>query len=348
MQAVNYAPEASVHQTALPSRPTGVDLVAGALLVATVVLHVVAMFPSYLVFPGQSPSIFAQPDQAGLFFVLAGGWALALAVGLSGPARLPLCAGLATGIAVTELGFRVSDLGWVFRYGGSAGGAGLWLMTAAWVVGAGAAIAALVAARRRSTRMASGTAATAALVDPTAPVDRTIWTIGVAILGLAVAGAFLPGWDHYYGASSVTGRAVSFNLGDAWNAPWQVVVGSFVAAVVFIAVPVVAVRLRNRTAGAAAAVGGLIVLLSQLISAVIQVDQPVSPNLAGLSATRAAQLGFALNINLTGWFTLDALAAFAMFAAMMVWATGRPVYANSPGTLPSAPEARSEAMRSTS
>ncbi len=129
-------------------RPTVLALSAVALLAASVILHVVAVFPPYYRGAGQG-SLWSEPDQAAQYLLLAGGWALALGMALSGPARARLAAALAVGLAAAEFGFRVSDLGEVCRYGSRAAGAGLWLMIAAWVAGAAGAVLAVLAVRAR-------------------------------------------------------------------------------------------------------------------------------------------------------------------------------------------------------
>jgi hypothetical protein len=450
-------PPAEAHR-----RPGGLDLLAAVLLLATVVLHVVAMAPAYFLSSGTGKSLMDQPDQAALYAVLAGAWALALALGLTGPARTPVSAGFAVGIAAAELGFRVADLGDVFRYGASSAGGGLWLMIVAWVVGAAGAVVAVLAARRRHGNIAvrsrpsaphepqpppepeesvetgwnidwaapappgaaatglpagnpygsasnpyaeqpaapeprppawlpsgsataasasaptvsvpvpaEATAPTSAMAVPVAGADvpsltssrggdtgilpvvpedshaaqeRTAWTMLVVVLALLVAGAFLPSWDHYVGVSTVTGRSISVSLGNAFSGPWQQVIGTVLAALALAVVPIVGVRLHNRAVGAALTCGTLLVLASQLVAAIVQVDRPVSPSLIGLSPSQAAQLGVQLGLKLTGWFTVDAIAAYALFAAIMVWATLRVVHENSPGVRPSAPDWRSDAI----
>lgn len=467
-------------------RPAPLELVAAGLLAATVVLHVAAMVPAYFAGSGNNSSLVSQPDQAALYSVLAASWALALAIGLTGPHRTPMAAALAAGVAATELGFRVADLGDALRYGTSLVGAGLWVMEAAWVVGAAGAVVALVAVRSRhglarrasspsespasadgphsspdwqidwaappatldereaadsrsevaanpyaeplagrasaadtltaevdqggsaeesspdgpapvggdptaampsasgsfdaTTTLPSGDAARmgepasvppsegsdvgaeslqsdGAAERPSAPRsaaagpgatgdshERAAWTMLVAVLALLVAGAFLPAWDHAVAYSPVTGQGLNRSLGNAFSGPWQQVIGTVLAAVAMAAVPVVAIRLRNRAAGAAAVCGSLLVLGSQLTAAVIQVDQPVSPAQVGLSGGEAARLGLQLALKLTGWFTVDALAAYALFAAVLVWATLRVHHENSTGSRPSAPDFRSDSI----
>jgi hypothetical protein len=317
-------------------------LTAAGLLQGTVVLHVVAMLPHYFAGAGQG-SLASQPDQAALYAVLAAGWAAALGIGLTGPARAGVGAGMAAGLAVTEFGFRLSDLGQVLRYGSGQAQAGLWLMTAAWAVGAAGAAVAVVAAQRRARLSVAGavpsvagelavpdvTAASSArdhtgVAPPPAPSEPRPARYGVgpavvvAVLALITAGAFLPAWDHYVGVATTTGRSFSFNLGNAFQVPWQMMLGTVCAAVALAAVPIVVVRMRARAIGAAAVAGSLIVLAAQFASAVVQVDQVVPPSIAGLNATRANQLGLQMHLTLTGWFTFDLLAAFCLFVAVMV------------------------------
>jgi hypothetical protein len=349
-------------------RPGPLDLAAGVLLLTAVVLHVVAMFPTY--FAG-SGSLASQSEQAALYSVLAASWALALVFGLTGPHRTPIAAGLAIGIAVTEMGFRVSDTGDAIRYG--TGRAGVWLMLAAWGVGALAAVVALLAARARHSprpRPAETPvgvweidwAAPAPVPNPytgelePAPVDepqppsepasaspvpeedpheRLAWTLLVVILAVVVAATFLPPWDHGVALNVASGRAVTRNLGNAFDAAWQEVLGSVLTALALLAVPIIAIRRRNRAAGAALVVGSLLVLGSQFVSAVVQVNDPSST--FGLTPAQARSLGLELSLKLTGWFTINALAAYALFATVMVWATLRHHHENWPGTAPSAP-----------
>ncbi len=481
-------------------RPTPIEILAGVLLGATVVLHVVAMFPTYFV--GQAP-LAGQTDQAALYAVLAAAWALALAIGASGPERTQAAAALAVGVVVTELGFRLSDLGDAISFGSKTVGPGLWIMSAAWVVGAVAAVACVLgaAARHRTPSptpstpsypgsLASdgdvpatdgafasapvgglaeaaptypeaveaqppmadnpytdlvGTPAGAAVPSPawwaashsggtsfqpvsghsptldsaavpvadtgavpvadtgampvvdtgTVPVvdtatvpliivgepdeteavpeaawvpdggavgadvaamegatkepelavatkqkrqrpvrppespeethERNLWTVLVLVLAVIVAGAFLPAWDRGTATSSVTGQHVVRNLGNAFSGPWQQVLGTVLVAVALVAVPVVAIRLRNKGVAAALAAGGILVLTSQLVAAVVQVNLPVPPADFGLSAAQVAQLGLVLNIKLTAWFVVDAIAAYLLFAAVMIRATLREV-----------------------
>jgi hypothetical protein len=402
-------------------RPSRLEFIAGGLLAATVVLHVVAMFPTYFTSQG---SLASQTDQAALYAVLAASWALALAIGASGPDRTKGAAALAVGIAATEFGFRLADVGDAVKYGTQTAGAGLWLMAAAWAVGLLAAGVSVLAVLQRhrpahsdvAVEPASGqhdpawdqddadavelsdaspeqvlaaqgglleaadnpyydlgaepagavggsedsglTAAPPAGTTAVPAVDaavepavtgenlkakrrktlrsqskespeeaheRNLWTILVFVLAAITAGAFLPAWDRGTATSSITGQSVVRNLGNAFSGPWQQVVGTVVAAAALLILPVVAVRLRNKGVGAALAAGAVLVLGTQLVAAVVQVNLPVPPADFGLSQAQASQLGLVLSVKLTGWFVVDAIASYLLFAAVIVRATLRDV-----------------------
>jgi hypothetical protein len=155
----------------------------------------------------------------------------------------------------------------------------------------------------------------------TAPGPRPLGVAGsiaVILLALLTAGAFLPAWDHFVGVSTTTGRSVSFSLGNAFSGPWQVVIGNVFAALALAILPVVAIRLRDRTFGAALVAGSLIVLGAQFTAAIVQADHAVPPSVAGLSPAQSSQLGLQLHMSLTGWFTVDVVAAYALFAVTMI------------------------------
>jgi hypothetical protein len=99
--------------------------------------------------------------------------------------------------------------------------------------------------------------------------------------------------------------------------------------------------------GAAVVSGGLLVLASQFAAAIVQVDQPVPPSVAGLTPAQASELGLQLHLSLTGWFTFDVLAAFALFVVAIVLGCARweEIQDSSAGSRPSAPDAFSASSR---
>lgn len=174
--------------------------------------------------------------------------------------------------------------------------------------------------------------------------ERMAWTALVVVLSLIVAGAFLPAWDHFVVYSSVSGQSVTHDSGNVFNYPWQEIIGNVLVAVALVAIPVLGIRLRDKAVGAALAIGSLLPLAAQLVGAVVQVDEPVPLSDLGLSPSQADQLGIQVGLRLTGWYTLEALAVYALFAAVMVWATLRLVHEGSSHANRANPEFRRQAI----
>jgi hypothetical protein len=316
-------------------------LVAAAHIHACVVLHLVALTQSY--FQGEG-TLGSQPDQVVLYSVLAAGWVGVLVVSLLGRDRVAIGAALAVGLAATELGFRVSDLGSAINAGISEAGSGLWMLTVAWVLGAAGTVLLVVAARSPISDTAGVTAEPA-----DGRYDRTAgWITAVGVLGVAAAALYLPPWDHYVLTATVSGEVRKINLGNGLSGPWPVVLGNLIVAGAIFAAALVAILLRHRRVGAALVVGSLVALGSQMASAVIQVDQPVSPAAVGLAEGTARELGVVINVSLTSWFALDALAALVLLATVTVWAVARVVRGDTSTVSPAPPVAATTVVSSSS
>jgi hypothetical protein len=298
-------------------------LAAGALILGCIVLHLAAITQTY--FKGEG-TLGSQPDQVVLYSVLAAGWVAVLVISLLGRHRLTIGAALAVGLAATELGFRVSDLGSAISAGISEAGSGLWMVTVAWVLGALGTLLLVVAARSPAGETGGNAGEPA-----DGRYDRTAgWITGVGVLGLAAAALYLPPWDHYVLTATVSGEIRKVNLGNGLSGPWSVVLGNLIVVGAIFVAALVAVLLRQRRVGAALVVGSLVALGSQMASAVVQVDQPVPPAAVGLSAGTARELGVVINVSLTSWFALDALSALVLLATVTIWAVARAVRNGTP------------------
>ena len=108
--------------TAAP--PTWLEL-AGAFVLAAVVLHVVGMFP-YFTSPNQAVrGVSARPGRP--VRRARHGLDLALAMRVDRPEPPAVATRFSGGLAATELGFRVAILGDVFHYGTSEAGPGIFV-----------------------------------------------------------------------------------------------------------------------------------------------------------------------------------------------------------------------------
>jgi hypothetical protein len=315
-----------------PGTPAKVNPILRAVsafcLAGSVALHVGAMFPDYLHNQGVPGPLVDQTDQAVLYAALAFAWAVSLGLVAWGPRSARYGAAAAIGLAATELGFRLADLGQVWRYGSGQAGLGLWLMSAAWVLGAAGAGFGLVLLRRTSSQSvgaSEGSEAPQPQERPIRPGDdpagRFAWRLAATVLGLLVAGAFLPAWDRYVAFDPASGLSNSVTAGNAFDAAWQIVLGNVVAAVALALIPALAVRLVDRWVGAAMAMGSLAVLATQLAAAVFQVDEPIPGISHGSGLVYAAKL--------TQWYTLDVIATLAVLALFLVWAGARAASARS-------------------
>jgi hypothetical protein len=316
-------------------------LAARALILACIVLHLVAMTQTY--FQGEG-TLGSQPDQVVLYSVLAAGWVAVFVISLLGRDRLAISAALAVGLAATELGFRVSDLGSAISAGISEAGSGLWMITVAWVLAALGTVLLVVAARSPL-----GALSGSAREPADGRYDRTAgWITGVGVLGLATGALYLPPWDHYVLTATVSGEIRKVNLGNGLSGPWSVVLGNLIVAGAVFVAALVAILVRQRRVGAALVVGSLVAIGSQMASAVVQVDQPVSPAAVGLSAGTARELGVVINVSLTSWFALDALSALVLLATVTIWAVARVVRAGTSADSAVPPVATSAVVSSSS
>ena len=279
------------------------SLLAGALVVLAVGLHVAAMFPDY---PG-SPArpVTASADETAIYICLEVGWALAALLVLT---RLSVRGGAAfgAGLGAVELGLLLTDTASGLQVSNDAA-PGIWL---AWAgLGAGLAGVCLAASSVPMLEVPRG------LPSPSMVV-RSALTVPVAIVAVA---AFWPSWDHYH-LVSTTGHAVDLTIGNAFSQPTGVMVGEVLAGVAIGVVAIVASLWSPPWVGAWATAGVVLALASQLISGVVQVNEPLSatlgPDLSGLDV-------HASSLWLTASWGIDLAAAIAL-ACLAVWAALEP------------------------
>jgi hypothetical protein len=300
-------------------QPTWRDVVpAGALLVLSVGMHIAAMFPAYT---GNPPvSVVSIGYETAIYICLALGWAATALLVLT---RLSVRGGVAlgAGIAAVELGFLVTDLAGAVQ-GAGRPTPGVWLAFAALGLGAagvllGASMVPMGGPRLRPYDLS---------LQP-----RAVVTVLVALLAVA---AFLPSWDKYE-VVNAAGRTTTVTLGNAFSQPAGIMAGELVAAFAITTVAILGAFWAPPAVGAWMTGGALIALSSQIISALVQVNQPLSVTIGGERATVA----------LTWWWAIDAgaavaLAGLALWSALASWRASaqdrsRPLTLGlSPGTTP--------------
>ena len=138
--------------------------------------------------------------------------------------------------------------------------------------------------------------------------------IMVAALGTAIA--FAPSWDSY-ALHTLSGVSQTITAGNAFANPGAVIAGDVVVMVAVFAVVALAAFWRPIRLGAALVGGVIVAMLAQMISAFIQVTEPVSSTLFGVSAGQAAGLGLTIHAGLTAIFWV-----FCAFVAILILLCG--------------------------
>ena len=317
-------------------RPTWpATVVAGGLLVASVGLHIGAMFPAY---PGNPATpVVDIPYETAVYICLEVGWALAALAVLtrwSPRGGVALGAGLGAvevGLIVTDLtiGFQVSDGSaagiWFAIAGLAAGLAGVLYGAGATPPGANDARTAEGAegepfskfSNRYSQPAYPGPASPAGTYPGPRPTIispvRALLSVMVAIVAVA---AFWPSWDHYH-LVYATGQVRDIDLGNAFNQPAAIMAGELVAGLAIGCTIVTAAFWRDAVVGAWVIAGTAIALASQVISGIVQVSEPIS-KLLGTPSTSAINLS-ASSVSLTGYWYVD-LGATAVLFLLAFWA----------------------------
>jgi hypothetical protein len=295
--------------------------VAALLLAIGVVLGVVGLFPAY--FTGQSlASVSYQLIPHVIDLV---GWAAAAALAAMGGSRARIGGLLGAGLSAITFGLFASDL--ASATSGHAGaGAGMVITLIGWLACALGSALALVASR-------GGTADDAATADAGAgrapgvlrrPRRSDIGTITLLVLGaIGTAWFFVPSWDSYTLAVSSTGTSQTVTAGYAFDNPGWVIFGDMAAVVALVAVAVAAGLWRPARYGSALLAGAILAMAGQGISALLQVSQPASPAMFGISVGQAQADGLTITSSVTSIFWVYVVFVIAM-AISCAWLATSP------------------------
>jgi hypothetical protein len=137
----------------------------------------------------------------------------------------------------------------------------------------------------------------------------------IALLTLCAIGAaatFLPSWDSYTIVQSSTGSSATQTAGNAFQNAGTVIFGDIACVIALIAVALLAGLWRPARHGAALLGGVIVAMAGQAISALIQVSQPASPELFGISAAQAQANGLSVSSGVTSIFWVFCLFVVAM------------------------------------
>jgi hypothetical protein len=299
-------PAADADPTAGASRRLSRPLAGVALLAVGVLLGVIGLFPGYL--GGQS--LTASADQLVPHVLYLAAWAVsavliaraAVTGGSSRPGAL-----LGAGVSGVTLGLLLADLGEAV-VGGSTSGAGLVLSLLGWLACAAGSVVAL--GRVRQAGRADGPADGS--VDGTAGrtadgPGRLDWAHAgpfalLLLAGIGTAIAFAPSWDSYTLHVTANGTSQTVTAGYAFDNPGMVIAGDVLVMVAIVVLAAIASLWRPTRNGGMLLAGAIVPLVAQAISALIQVGQPATPAMFGISSSAASAAGLTIASGVTPVF----------------------------------------------
>ena len=312
------APAAAASGPTAAGRRLTAMLAAEGMLVLGVVLGLVGLFPSYI----GSQSLLSQSDEVvpHLLYVIA--WAVSagvIALGVARPGMARLGALFALGLSTVTFGLFLADAGEVI-VGGVSLGTGLIVSLLGWLactVGAGIALhAACHDDEPASAWPAAGTPE--ALRGPgggfypwagrprrwhgvVRPSRRHVGPLALLVLaGIGTAAAFAPSWDSYTLVAS--GTAQTITRGNAFDYPGLVIAGNVAVMVAVIAIAALAALWSPARQGALLLAGAIVPLAAQAVSALIQVSQPATDAMFGISGAEASAIGLTISSGVTPIF----------------------------------------------
>jgi hypothetical protein len=288
-------------------------LAGAGLLGFGVLLGLIGLFPGYI----GSSSLASQAYQLVPHLTYLATWIVSAALIVVGarssrPGMTRTGALLGIGLSAVTFGLFFAELGEVISGGASLLGAGLILSLLGWAAcAAGCALAFTARPGAGSAPAAPVTPAFAAYPhgfqgSPGGPVRPRVREAGpIALLVLAAIGtvaAFMPSWDSYTLAQSSTGSTQTITAGNAFSNPGVVIAGDVAVMLAVVAVAVLAALWRPARQGAALLAGAIVPLAAQAISALIEVSQPATPSMFGISQSQASAAGLTISSGVTPIF----------------------------------------------
>jgi len=256
---------------------SAIALAGSGLLGLGVLLGLIGLFPGYI----GPQSLASQPEQLVPHVLYLAAWAASAVLIASGGARARAGALFATGVSAVTFGLFFADLGQVISGGAGLLGAGLVLSLLGWLACASGSALGLVGLGQGAGQGAGPDR----LGRPGRPRGADAGPL--ALLGLAAVGtaiAFVPSWDSFTLTQTATGATQTITAGYAFANPWPVIFGDVAVMVAVVAVAVLAALWRPPRLGAILLAGAIVPLAAQAISAIVQVSQPATPAMFGISA----------------------------------------------------------------
>ena len=174
-----------------------------------------------------------------------------------------------------------------------------------------------------------------ALGRPARPRRRDAGPLALLVLAaIGTVATFTPSWDSYTLTQATTGTAQTITAGDAFANPGAVIAGNVAVMVAVVAVAVLAALWRPARQGAVLLAGAIVPLAAQAISALIQVNEPVTPSLFGISQAQASAAGLTITSGVTPIFWVYCVFVISLLISC-AWMLTTPHYPAMPAPAPS-------------
>jgi hypothetical protein len=322
-------PESIVHLRSPGPPPAGSvrranPAIASLLLAAGVACGVAGLFPAYL----SGSSLAREPADLVTHSIYLATWTVCALFIQFGGARGRAAGFLGLGTGIVTFGFFLADAGTVIAGGAHVLGLGLVLALAGWLACAAGSVLACrpwPAGFRRDTWLA------ALPRGKWAGVPRAVLVAGIGLLSVGAAATFAPSWDSYT-LHTAAGQSQTVTAGNIFANPGPVIAGDIAVMIAFVVVAVVAAAIAGRPGrlGAALLAGAAIPMAAEIVSALIEVNEHVSPAQFGIPAAQATQAGLTISAGLTAvfWVYCAFIAALALICGWLLVAA--PIDATQP------------------
>jgi hypothetical protein len=291
--------------------------IAAGVLGLGVVLGIAGLFPAYVA----GASLASSPSDVVAHAIYLAAWSLSGVLIVLGGTRLRAGALIGLGVSAVTFGLFFGDVGTQAASGSHSLGAGLILSILGWLAcTAGAGLASRTARPARTPLAGNGAVQQRGLPYllrrlASHEIAPTI-TLVLAAIGTAIA--FAPSWDSFT-LKTASGVSQTITEGNAFANPGWVIAGDVLVMVAFVVVVIVAALRRPKRLGAALAIGAIIPMVAQAISAIVQINGAgvTSPLQFGITPSQATQLGLTISAGLTPMFWV-----FCAFVATLILLCG--------------------------
>ena len=157
--------------------------------------------------------------------------------------------------------------------------------------------------------------------------------LGLLLLAaIGTVAAFAPSWDSYTLTTS-SGTSQTLTAGNAFSNPGWVIFGNVAVMVAVVLVAALAAMWRPPRQGALLLAGAIIPLAAQAVSALIQVSQPASASMFGISQAQASAIGLTITSGVTSIFWVYCVFVISLLVscAWLLTTPARPAMPQIPG-----------------